>query len=124
MNYRKYYEKKCNIKIPEGYEIHHIDFNRDNNDIFNLVMLPKKLHNEYHIYLERYKEQHYKVITKLQSSLDSGLMINNYIKDVDLEIIKQFVDIWYECIKYVDYRNFLLGIMPNVYNFGDKILWQ
>ena len=51
-------------------------------------------------------------------------MINNYIKNVDMQLTEQFIDIWYKCIKYVDYRNYLLGIMPNVYNFGDNILWQ
>lgn len=37
-------------KIPNGYVIHHIDFNKDNNDISNLQMLSNsdhvKLHHE------------------------------------------------------------------------------
>lgn len=47
-NYRKFYEDVFGINIPKGYEIHHIDGDRQNNTIRNLVLLPKKLHNEYH----------------------------------------------------------------------------
>lgn len=40
-----------NTKIPDGYEIHHIDFYRSNNDISNLQLLTiaehKKLHGEF-----------------------------------------------------------------------------
>lgn len=34
--------------IPRGYEIHHIDFNRENNDISNLVCIPKEEHRKLH----------------------------------------------------------------------------
>lgn len=50
MNYRKFYEEETGETIPEGYEIHHIDHDRKNNDIDNLVALPKKLHRRYHYY--------------------------------------------------------------------------
>lgn len=47
-NYRKKYEDITGVKIPQNHEIHHIDFNRENNEILNLVCLPKELHNKYH----------------------------------------------------------------------------
>ena len=34
-NYRKQYEKLCNIKIPKSYEIHHINLNHEDNKIEN-----------------------------------------------------------------------------------------
>ena len=34
--------------IPKGYEIHHIDFNKSNNHISNLIMLSKEEHLEIH----------------------------------------------------------------------------
>lgn len=37
-----------NGKIPEGYEIHHRDFNHDNNDISNLELVTKEEHKEIH----------------------------------------------------------------------------
>lgn len=112
MNYRKLYEQKCNIKIPNDYEIHHIDFNRKNNDIMNLVMLPKNLHNAYHSTLEKYKALSYKPNIELQSSMDFGYLINKYILDNDIDIIRDFIDIWYQCVEYVDLRNYYLKLTP------------
>ena len=43
MNYRKVYVKE-NGKIPKDWEIHHIDFNHNNNNIDNLISLPKIVH--------------------------------------------------------------------------------
>ena len=48
-DYRKLYEKYYHIGWDrKKYEIHHKDRNRENNEINNLVLLPKKLHKEYH----------------------------------------------------------------------------
>lgn len=111
-NYRKLYENKLHIKIPKTYEIHHIDFDRKNNNIMNLVALPKKLHNKYHTLLRRYEGLRYKVQTKLQSGIEPGIAVNEYIKLNDLKIIEEFIDVWYECQHYVLYRDQLLGILP------------
>ena len=48
MDYRKVFKDYYSIDFNNDYEIHHIDFNRDNNDISNLLLLPKNLHAEYH----------------------------------------------------------------------------
>ena len=37
-----------NGEIPDGYDIHHIDFDKNNNDISNLVALPKSIHQSLH----------------------------------------------------------------------------
>lgn len=37
-----------NGPIPEGYEIHHIDFNKENNDISNLACITKEEHHKIH----------------------------------------------------------------------------
>ncbi len=47
MAYKKKYESVYG-KIPKGYEIHHIDHNRKNNDLSNLIDIPKDLHRKYH----------------------------------------------------------------------------
>lgn len=47
-NYRKLYKDYFGIDFDKNYDIHHIDFNRDNNDISNLILLPKDLHAKYH----------------------------------------------------------------------------
>lgn len=48
MNYRKFYEKTTGMDIPKNHHIHHIDFNKNNNNIDNLVCLKNKLHFNYH----------------------------------------------------------------------------
>ncbi|MBR1398089.1 MAG: HNH endonuclease [Selenomonadaceae bacterium] len=37
-----------NGEIPVGYDIHHIDFDKENNDISNLIMLTKSQHQSIH----------------------------------------------------------------------------
>lgn len=48
-DYKRVYANYYCIKWDSAeFEIHHIDRNRENNDVHNLVLLPKKLHKEYH----------------------------------------------------------------------------
>ena len=51
MNYREKYKRFFGIKFGSDYVIHHIDFDRKNNDISNLLLLPKELHAKYHLIL-------------------------------------------------------------------------
>ena len=44
--------EKYNGRIPEGYHIHHIDSNRQNNDITNLACLSQSDHIKLHRRLE------------------------------------------------------------------------
>ena len=44
----KFIYESINGPVPEGYEIHHIDFNKYNNDISNLIALPREQHKKYH----------------------------------------------------------------------------
>jgi hypothetical protein len=46
--HRYKYEKETGKTIPEGFQIHHIDGNRWNNDISNLVMVHIDAHYAYH----------------------------------------------------------------------------
>lgn len=43
-----YIWKKYKGVIPKGHEIHHKDFNKDNNDISNLVCIPANEHRRIH----------------------------------------------------------------------------
>lgn len=47
MNYRILYEKHIE-KIPKDWDIHHIDFDHDNNNLENLIAVPKKVHTVIH----------------------------------------------------------------------------
>lgn len=111
MDYRKFYEEKCNIKIPVGYEIHHIDEDRNNNDIRNLVMLPSKLHHDYHAIKQEMKL--FDINFNVTSILDNGSAINN-ISNI---LYERFIQVIKECNKYANYRDYLLGLIPNIHNF-------
>lgn len=44
----RYIWEQYNGEIPKDYDIHHIDHNKDNNDISNLEMLTKEEHKKRH----------------------------------------------------------------------------
>ena len=48
-NYRDIYQNYLEVTIPEDWHVHHIDHNRSNNSIENLVALPRSIHAIYHI---------------------------------------------------------------------------
>ena len=48
MHYRKIWEKHHGKTIPENHEIHHLDGNRSNNNIDNLICVSMEEHLEIH----------------------------------------------------------------------------
>ena len=48
MDYRRHYKQRYDIEFGSDYDIHHIDMNHENNDITNLILLPKVLHQKLH----------------------------------------------------------------------------
>jgi hypothetical protein len=49
MDYRRVFRKYYNLaEIPKGFDIHHIDGNRENNEISNLTLLPRDIHVRHH----------------------------------------------------------------------------
>lgn len=50
-NYRLKYKRHFGIEFDNDFVVHHIDLNRGNNDISNLLLLPKELHAKYHLIL-------------------------------------------------------------------------
>ena len=44
-----YVWEKHNGPVPEGYDIHHIDHDKSNNDIENLVAIPESEHHKLHM---------------------------------------------------------------------------
>lgn len=48
-DYRQYYKDYFGIDFGPDMEVHHIDFDRSNNDIENLLLMPAKLHSQYHM---------------------------------------------------------------------------
>jgi hypothetical protein len=47
-NLHQYIWQKHNGEQPAGYDVHHIDHNKDNNDISNLELISRKDHAKHH----------------------------------------------------------------------------
>ena len=85
---RKIYAEYFGIEIPKDMEIHHIDEDPENDDIKNLLMLPKELHQRYHTcknaampllsgfdgLLRGYNQYHFLVLSEFSDVLGECLM--------------------------------------------------
>lgn len=104
MNYRKKYEELLNLILSNKEEIHHLDMDRENNNINNLVAIPKKLHKQYHSYLRIYEDG-------LKMTVGTSL---EFQKEYEFEIKKwkkhteKLINIENEIKKYIKKRNSLL----------------
>lgn len=72
VDYRQLYKDHYGIEFGPEMAVHHIDFNRDNNSIDNLLLLPNKLHAKYHVA--------YQMLT----GINGVLSINNEIRLADI----------------------------------------
>lgn len=103
MNYRKIYREKTGKKIPDDFEIHHLDQDRTNNEIDNLIAIPKRVHRQWHLYFNQ--------ITVL------GFSANDYIPDVqnhnkiiyNADVFKGYLDACVEMSCWLHFRDYLLG---------------
>lgn len=100
-NYRLKYKRYYGIEFDKSYEIHHIDFNKQNNDIDNLLLLPKELHNKYHYYLQVLDLLNWK-----KGKLELNLKISQFglLTYVSNDAIIEFVKVYNECQKWLAYK--------------------
>lgn len=107
MNYRAFYESELKVSLPESFEVHHIDENRENNLITNLVALPKELHQKYHLLKPK------TVLTLVDFNLRGTIEIGSASFQCYVHELTAFMYVRYECNKWIDYRDYLRGIIPN-----------
>jgi hypothetical protein len=114
MTYRGFYELHTKLKIPENFIIHHIDFNRQNNTLINLVCVPNKLHIQYHTLIipERFNFNR-----SVVSVVDGGNAYNSFVKDM----LDKFLPVLEEMNKWADFKYYLLGYIPNIHNLSYKV---
>ena len=112
MNPRQFYGKKTGRPVPDSFEVHHIDFNRENNEIKNLVALPEDLHHAYHAL----KPAEIVLDFKLMAINESGSGFHGWY----LQQLEAFEEVYNKCNCWVDYREFLLGNLPDIgrVNYG------
>jgi len=109
--YKKIYQECLGIKIDGSlYDIHHLDENRKNNRLENLLMLPKGLHHKYHFYKNKLSNIE-PFITDIITVKSYGQGYNNQI----ISVINNFIQVWEECNKWADYKLYLLGEIGNIH---------
>lgn len=105
-NYRTKYKRYYGIEFGREYAVHHIDGNRENNDISNLVLLPTKLHSQYH-FLKTIVERQ-ELPTRISGN---ALSSQSYY----LSGLEEFLRVLGECNKWYDYKMYLEGCIPNIH---------
>lgn len=116
MDYRKFYREVV-CAIPTGFDIHHLDEDKKNNKIPNLLMLPSELHQQYHDAKTRLNYLFSNAPTsEITSILDRG---NNW-NSIFLDSLKEFEEIRKECSKWADYKLFCLNKIPNLHQINLK----
>ena len=110
VDYRKKFKEYYRIEFSNDFHVHHIDLDRTNNDIENLMILPKKLHSSYHFLLGARDGNKLKrtINTKIHSSV-----INS--DSYDLMQAKKLLEVLMECNKWYDYKLYLNGEIPNIH---------
>lgn len=94
--YRNKYKHHYGIEFGKDYVIHHIDGDRSNNDISNLLLLPLSLHSKYHEYKKEF-------IINCDGEIELGLTYGQaMLRRMDLcyldnllSVLKE-IDIWIE----------------------------
>lgn len=92
-NYRDFYKETLMVDFGSDIAIHHINGNRDDNSIQNLVALPRRLHSRFHL-LQRFVKE-----------CERGLFELDRLRPSELKAIKDYFDCYEECMKWVKKRN-------------------
>ena len=114
MDYRRFYIDVLNIEeLSQKFVIHHIDYNRNNNKLSNLVALPRKLHNDLHEY---YNKLFINISfdKELKGIIDSGNGYNSFL----LMFIKEYCEVYEEATKWLDYKYYFLSTVSNIHNLS------
>lgn len=109
-NYRLKYKKYYNIDFDNNYDIHHIDFNHNNNDISNLILLPKALHRKYHLCLSE--------LGCPDGNLKYNAKINIHIEDGRYDLLIILGETLAEIAKWKNYKMQLDLQIQNTLNCG------
>lgn len=109
MNYLDTYKQQTGFDIPKGFEVHHIDLNHENNDVKNLVAIPKWLHQKYH-----------GVLPSVQSRFEKGLLLPKNDFQIGgafiYDVFENWIELTREINKYIRLRDCFLN-SNNEYNF-------
>lgn len=108
MDYRAFYQDITGEMIPLNFDVHHLDLDRSNNDISNLVAIPKPIHEKYHTLLNAtslavsdlsFEE----AIPKFSGKGGEGFFAYR------VQRLQDYLAVYLEVQEWIIYREFLLG---------------
>ena len=70
---RRIYCNHYQVEDDRSFDIHHIDFNHENDDISNLVMIPRELHRKYHEIINELGGIHKGGVVHVDAMLHTGV---------------------------------------------------
>lgn len=120
--YKYFYAKRYGITIPKDYDIHHIDGDRENNSIGNLILLPKVLHQALHRAWEGASVYFWdRTLTETKSLKDMGVCERFLGSLIDLSEIMEDIAPWV-ARKWYEERKYKVGQEEgeySIYNYND-----
>lgn len=108
--YRSYIKRYYNIEFGSEYAVHHIDFNHDNNDIQNLMVMPKSLHNKYHMIVNQCGGINVNGVNSIMLNAEFGEHTTHTI-----QVLTTLIETLKECEKWYNYKLYLDGLASNLY---------
>jgi hypothetical protein len=119
--YKQKYETLTGLKVPKNFIIHHINCNRDDDRITNLVAIPLSIHSLYH------KKLSFMNMTLTPQELNKPIIDLSFHDTGGTEVtglsivekMTEFFELQQKGCFWVGYRNALLSIIPfwPVYNY-------
>ena len=97
--YRAKYKRHYGINFDSGYVIHHIDGNRQNNDINNLLLLPLSLHSKYH---EHKKQVEMMMVDGICFDLTNS---GNAMFQMQMHYLNKYVEVVAEIQEWIGYKH-------------------
>ena len=101
-DYRRIYKEHYGIEFGKEMAVHHIDFDRSNNDISNLILLPRALHQRYHLYLNGVIGNAAKPQIWFKYKLDTGGSPD--CGQHELNVMKGYLETMEECMTWIRYK--------------------
>lgn len=110
MDYKKYYKDITGEKIPNGFDIHHLNLDHNENRFGNLVAIPKDLHQKYH-----------NCLPMIEKAFQRGLIVYpandiNISGALVFDTLQEWLNLSREINKYIRLRDCFISA-NNVYNF-------
>lgn len=109
---RLMYAKLVKSEIPSGFDVHHIDLDANNNEIENLVAIPRDLHQTYHSLIENSPIGANRMLIEVELKPKGFLEKGHKVLSFTTKWLIDYEECCSQISDYIDYRNYKLGLCP------------